>query len=398
MKGTVMKKLFLPKTWVSLLILGFAAALYIMITSSMSPAVAEDISLELTPDSDSYSHGAPILVNLTIMNTSSDTLRTFKVGLPNVSFIVQRLSPTQAEQHGPVGLDISVIIPDDTVVLSPGDLDSSNFDLQEFFGSFFSPGAYEVQATYRNAHTSTNYPIWNGTIESNIVSFSVGGPSVPTGLGINLLVGENELSWNLNPEPDIDHYNVYRHPVPDVFDPNLTYELLASVGPTSYADMALTADTLYRYAVSAVNTTGVESPQSNPITSVASSIAATITIEPERLNPKTRDRWVSCYIELSPTFPVQDIDPTTILLATPSLTTLSPILDPKYDFVNSSGSYIVDQDDDGILERLVKFDRAILMSLLQPGQQTLHVAGALTDGTLFGGTASVYLLSPPNQL
>ena len=115
----------------------------------------------------------------------------------------------------------------------------TDFDLQEFFGSFFIPGLFNAQIIYSNAINSAEFTLWNGSIESNIVSFTVGGPSAPTGLGLKLLPTENQLSWNPNPEPDIDHYNLYRQPILDVFDANLTYELLASVGPTSYADMAL---------------------------------------------------------------------------------------------------------------------------------------------------------------
>lgn len=46
----------------------------------------------------------------------------------------------------------------------------------------------------------------------------------------------------------------------------------------------------------------------------------------------------------------------------------NPELNPKYDFVKSEKSYIIDHDGDGILERMVKFDRAKIQAILNLGQ------------------------------
>jgi hypothetical protein len=45
----------------------------------------------------------------------------------------------------------------------------------------------------------------------------------------------------------------------------------------------------------------------------------------------------------------------------------------------------VDHDGDGILERLVKFDRAAVIALLPPGTNPVRVTGELADGTAFAG-------------
>ncbi len=75
---------------------------------------------------------------------------------------------------------------------------------------------------------------------------------------------------------------------------------------------------------------------------------------------------------------------------------ISPILDPKYGFVKSEDSYIMDHDGDGIPERMVKFDRNEVEDLLAPGTYNLKVTGELTDGTLFEGYSDeITVIDPP---
>jgi hypothetical protein len=50
---------------------------------------------------------------------------------------------------------------------------------------------------------------------------------------------------------------------------------------------------------------------------------------------------------------------------------------------------IVDHDGDGIMERMVKFDRAAVQATVQPPQATVTVTGMLTDGTPFEGAATI---------
>jgi hypothetical protein len=112
-----------------------------------------------------------------------------------------------------------------------------------------------------------------------------------------------------------------------------------------------------------------------------SSIDATIDIDPDTLNLKSKGKWITCYIELPEGYDVCEIDPSTILLED----SLQPVLDRKYGWVKSEGSYIMDHDGDGIMERMVKFAREEVQAMLDPGVYNLKVTGELEDGTGFEG-------------
>ena len=79
--------------------------------------------------------------------------------------------------------------------------------------------------------------------------------------------------------------------------------------------------------------------------------------------------------------------------------TIQPVLDPKYDFVTNSSKYIVDHDGDGVLERMVKFNRTEVASWIcidlgiEYGNVTLTITGE-ADGTPFEGTDTVKVLFP----
>jgi TolB protein len=111
------------------------------------------------------------------------------------------------------------------------------------------------------------------------------------------------------------------------------------------------------------------------------SVNATIDMDPNTLNLKSKGKWVTCYIELPEGYDVTDIDPSTILLED----TLLPILDPKFGWVKDEDGYIMDHDGDGIMERMVKFARDGVQAMLDPGVYNLKVTGELEDGTGFEG-------------
>lgn len=118
-------------------------------------------------------------------------------------------------------------------------------------------------------------------------------------------------------------------------------------------------------------------------------IQTSIDIDPDTLNLKSKGKFITAYIELEGA-DVRDINASSILLND----ALSPILDAKYGFVTSEDSYIVDNDQDGIMERMVKFDRNEVQRLLAPSEEVvLTIVGSLYDGTEFEGTDTIRVIS-----
>jgi hypothetical protein len=120
-------------------------------------------------------------------------------------------------------------------------------------------------------------------------------------------------------------------------------------------------------------------------------IETTIDIDPDTLNLKSKGKFITAYIELEGG-DVRDVDASSILLNG----AISPILDEKYGFVTSEDSYIADHDNDGIMERMVKFDRGEVQKLLAPADEiVLTITGSLLDGIEFEGTDTVRVINPP---
>ena len=116
-----------------------------------------------------------------------------------------------------------------------------------------------------------------------------------------------------------------------------------------------------------------------------------IDIDPDTLNLKSKGKFMTAYIELEGA-DVREIDASSILLNG----AISPVLDKKYGFVTSENSYILDHDNDGIMERMVKFDRAEVQRMLTPVDEVvLTITGSLDDGTGFEGNDTVKVINPP---
>lgn len=121
---------------------------------------------------------------------------------------------------------------------------------------------------------------------------------------------------------------------------------------------------------------------------------ANVDIVPNTLNLRSKAKFITAFIELPEGYPPEDIDATTILLNE----TIQPILDLKYDFVTNSSEYLVDHNEDGILERMVKFNRIEVASWIhvdlgiEHGNVALTVTGELYDGTPFEGSDVIRVL------
>ncbi|MBP7296427.1 MAG: fibronectin type III domain-containing protein [Acidobacteria bacterium] len=84
-------------------------------------------------------------------------------------------------------------------------------------------------------------------------------PSRPTGFeGTAISESEIYLSWNPNPEPDLNHYAIYSNdgPVPN---------LIATTDQTHYTRSGLAPQTTYRFSLQAVNQGNEESESTTPI-------------------------------------------------------------------------------------------------------------------------------------
>ncbi len=55
-------------------------------------------------------------------------------------------------------------------------------------------------------------------------------------------------------------------------------------------------------------------------------------------------------------------------------------------------SNVADYDSDGVLERMVKFERAAVQAIVTPPEATVAIKGQLVSGTLFEGTAVLHVL------
>ena len=115
-------------------------------------------------------------------------------------------------------------------------------------------------------------------------------------------------------------------------------------------------------------------------------------IDPNTLNLKSMGRWITAYIQLPEGYNAEDIDANTILLNE----TIPPVLDPKYGFATDSSEYLVDHNKDGILERMVKFDRASVKSFICNqgiicGEVSFTITGELSDGTAFEVTDVIFV-------
>ncbi len=109
-------------------------------------------------------------------------------------------------------------------------------------------------------------------------------------------------------------------------------------------------------------------------------VQATIDINPDALNLNSKGKWITCYIELSEDYDVEDIEVSTIKLngEVPA---------------ESRPTGIGDCDGDGIAELMVKFDRSAVQEILQAGNDVeITVTGELNDDTKFEGSDTIRVI------
>jgi hypothetical protein len=105
-------------------------------------------------------------------------------------------------------------------------------------------------------------------------------------------------------------------------------------------------------------------------------LIATIDIDPNTLNLKSKGRWITCYITLNEPYDPSSIDISTILLE---------------DTIPAEWGDI--QGD----RLMVKFDRSDVQALLPVGTYNLKVTGEFTDGTSFEGYSDEIRVIDPGK-
>lgn len=107
-------------------------------------------------------------------------------------------------------------------------------------------------------------------------------------------------------------------------------------------------------------------------------LQATIDIDPDTLNLRSQGRWITAYIELPAGYDVEDIDVSSILLENTVPAEPTP-------------TEICDYDNDGVLELMVKFDRAAAQAPLSVGEATLTITGTV-NGVPFKGSDTIRVI------
>ncbi|MGB2863557.1 MAG: hypothetical protein WBC05_09560 [Sedimentisphaerales bacterium] len=103
-------------------------------------------------------------------------------------------------------------------------------------------------------------------------------------------------------------------------------------------------------------------------------VEATVDIDSDTLNLKSKGLWITCYIELPEGYSVEDIDIDTVAL--------------KNGDFEVGGEYGEFQTG----KLMVKFPRAEVQDILEPGQVELTVTGELIDGTPFEGSDTITVI------
>lgn len=117
------------------------------------------------------------------------------------------------------------------------------------------------------------------------------------------------------------------------------------------------------------------------ISGISEPIEAYIDIDPDTLNLNSQGKWITCYIELPGDYDVDDIDVSTI-----KLNDQVP--------AESHPTGIGDEDDDGVPDLMVKFDRSAVQQILQAGDEVeITVTGELNDETPFEGSDTIRVIN-----
>jgi hypothetical protein len=110
-------------------------------------------------------------------------------------------------------------------------------------------------------------------------------------------------------------------------------------------------------------------------------VLATVDIDPDTLNLKSKGRWITAYIELPNDYDVTSIDASTILL--------NHTIPVDLEAPSETG----DHDGDGVPDLMVKFSRQTVHDITSEGEATLTITGRLQNGNAFEGNDVVRIIN-----
>jgi hypothetical protein len=326
---------------------------------------------------------------------NNDTFITFCFTLTNGYYSMLRSTETQLQPR--LGIKISVI-PKPTIKISPSDDSYVIIDPRSYYGyrmNFGDSGVIFASGGYCNIYIK--FDLTNvseqGMIQSAVLNlYRYIGPNRGNAIDIYSLLDdrwEEETITGFNRPIESDYITSFALPVEDTWwEIDITSFVRSEFIDDKVVSLVITNTGGGGMGIKSKDNGWLPGPDFNlrdggflPYLEITMSIDAYIDIDPNMINLKSKGKWITCYIELPPGYDVRDIDASTILLED----TITPVLDEKYGFVKSEESYIMDHDGDGIMERMVKFDRGEVENLLYRGDYNLKVSGELTDGTMFIG-------------
>jgi hypothetical protein len=134
-------------------------------------------------------------------------------------------------------------------------------------------------------------------------------------------------------------------------------------------------------------------------------IPAIVTLDPGTLNPASNGKWITCYIELGQdksgkAYDVSAIDGASVTLRCGDTDIRACTTgDQGWATAAANDENVADFDGDGVLERMVKFDRAAVQALVQPPEPaTVSIQGRLAGGKLTNGPQTNGILTSGIQL
>ncbi|MEW6592728.1 MAG: Ig-like domain-containing protein [Candidatus Hadarchaeota archaeon] len=132
------------------------------------------------------------------------------------------------------------------------------------------------------------------------------------------------------------------------------------------------------YSVATDVAGNVESAPDVADVSCGLAIPATVDIDPDTLNLKSRGKWITAYIELPAGYSVGDINVGSLKLNGTVQVEASPIA-------------IGDYNGNGVPDLMVKFSRSAVQALLVPGEATLTVTGEV-GSAVFEGSDTIRVI------